>query len=68
VLQAGPLHVTEATGQAWAPAQESRSRNVVQAEAVAAVASGEIRVRASEAGSVDGQFGTARTPTLIAGR
>jgi hypothetical protein len=65
----GPaVHVTEATGQAWTTAQAPRSREAVRSEAVAAVASGEILARASEAGGFDARFGPSQVPVFLAGR
>lgn len=64
----GVVHVSEATGQDWNPALASRSRGEVRAEAVAALASGEIQARTAEGGSFDGRVSPAQVPVFIAAR
>lgn len=68
LLNAGVVHVSEATGQDWTPALASRSRGEVRAEAVAALASGEIQARTAEGGSFDGRVSPAQVPVFIAAR
>ncbi|MCW5611957.1 MAG: hypothetical protein KIS83_14975 [Rubrivivax sp.] len=69
LLQAGgAVHVSEATGQDWTPALATRSRDAVRAEAVAALASGEIQARTAEGGSFDGRVSPAQVPVIIAAR